>query len=155
MKQQTLPTSIEYGKLVEEKTELLTDYYSLRKSFDEKIMQQPHLSQFIPCVEDNGVWKPIEAYQKTEAEIFADENSVCRVISKAESKYYTALSKVLFSGWRLKYASEFFIGIECDEYALEFNVSDGKLSCNENFEHLTTLNLPLTETGVIEFNLKF
>mgnify|MGYP001363883582 CR=1 FL=1 len=48
------------------------------------LSRQPKLSDLVPCGKDG---LPIKPYIKTEAEIFADDNSHCRVISKEEIAY--------------------------------------------------------------------
>ena len=58
---------------------------------------------FVPCDENGNV---LEEYQKTEAEIYADENAICRFISKEEFIYKQAKEIVIFEGFELTFHSE-------------------------------------------------
>lgn len=143
----TLPTSIKYGQMLKEKVERgkinHVNYFGLRDDFDEKLTQQPHLSQFIACVEENGVWRVLE--------------EVGLIPSAELLEYRTAQSKVLFSGWELDNISYNYVVLNHKEleYSFGFSIKNGVITNYSIFNDLTTLNLPLTETGVIEFNLKF
>lgn len=159
MKQQTLPTSIEYGQMLEEKVEQEVinhlQYFIYRREFDTKIMQQPHLSQFIPCVEENGVWRVLEKVPQKYDYINGYDETEHEYLS---FQYQTALSKVLFSGWEfINNDGHGFIHIKNSQLnkTYFFSEKDGELITVDSLNDLTTLNLPLTETGVIEFKLKF
>lgn len=146
MKQQTLISSIEYGLMIEEKSELVqnefyADYFQRRAAFDSKILSKPHLSQFIPCVEENGVWRVLEEVNKS-----THTNEEC-------DQYQTALSKVLFSGWEYKGSRGNSITIWNTKLKIGMTFVDGKI--NASFSDLANQKYPLTENGVIHFNLKF
>lgn len=110
--------------------------------------RQPQLSDFVACGEDG---LPIKPYIKTEAEIFADDNSHCRVISKEEIAYQKALDKVLFKGWKVENKSKVTTWIESDKNESICFTDRGKVNYNgidiTSLESLTPYNLELTENA--------
>jgi len=133
----TLTTSQQFAKSLTDVSD--SEYRRLRTNFDNFIESTPQLKHFIEC-DENGV--PIEPYVKTEDEIYADKNNVCRVISKAESQWYKAQKQVLFEGWFLDYDNI----IRNEKMRLWFK-SDGEIYLNnttvkiESYSDLTKYNL--------------
>lgn len=151
MKPQTLPTSIEYGKMLTEKVdqEVINhlQYFIYRREFDAKIMQPPTIADFIPAVYESGGWSVLDKPRKDDCSFYTHINL------SIQEEYQTALNNVKFSGWSVKYQNDAFIGIESNGYGLEFDVKTSKLSNGINYSDLTTLNLPLTERGMEDFNI--
>jgi len=120
------------------------------------LSRPPQLSDFVPCGEDG---LPIKPYIKTEAEIFADDNSHCRVISKEEIAYQQALDKVLFKGFevcndneeftrlKLNNGTLFFITFYKESEMIVSNPSGGNQQYITTLESLTPYNLELTENA--------
>jgi len=171
MKPQTLISMVDYVLLQNDNWKREIDvmtHFNNCVNYAQSLQQPPTIADFIPSVYENGEYRVLEPYQKTEAEIFADENAVCRVISKAESQYQTALNNVKFSGWEVRYNSVdcIVIGIEGFEVTLrllenktqylsitDFTKKDPTEDELLNFEQLIKHNIPLTERGMEYFNI--
>ena len=100
------------------------------------------IGMFVPCDDDGNV---LELYTKTESEQSADAINRCRFISKEESKWNKAQSKVVFEGFATSEAG----GAICDKSGI-FNIfwlidNNWKLSKGiKTIEDLVSYNLDLT-----------
>lgn len=168
MKPQTLISMVDYVLLQNDNWKREIDvmtHFNNCVNYAQSLQELPTIADFIPAVYENGEYRVLEPYQKTEAEIFADENAVCRVISKAESQYQTALNNLKFSGWETKgkenpflisdgfreiefwYYSNRNIQIFLTDFSQEKPIRKKIKNLNDLIKH------PLTERGMEYFNI--
>lgn len=100
-----------------------------------KFIKQPlTLGMFVPCDDDGNVLN----YVKNETEILQDEQKICRLISKEESRFIKAKSKVLFNGFQVRKQSTYSIVSNKEGYVwVTWNKS-------KTIESLIPYNLDLT-----------
>lgn len=162
MKQNTLIGNTEFGKKLNEDYLKgfynLTDYQMLRSKMDNFLSKTPELWMFVPCKFENGQWVVLEPYQKTEAEIYADENSMCRIISKQEIEYSEAKAKCYFEWFVCVYQDKFVKTASKgkERGALKINFKTKNVFVHRDkfivktLEDLVKYNLTLTPTALKE-----
>jgi len=110
------------------------------------ITQPLKLSHFVPAIEKDGKWIVLEKYIKTISEEYWDNNSICRVFSKEEVQYQTALDNLIFKGVEVRMNNDFF-SVSKDGKTL-FDVFG-----NKTIESIIKYNLEVNETIIKKFNL--
>jgi len=121
--------------------------------FADKVMlytnfltQSLNLSHFVPAIEKDGKWIILAKYIKTISEEYLDNNSICRVFSKDEVQYQTALDNVVFKGcvlmdgWCLQLSDGFLF--DSIEKLKDYTIED-----------MTIYNLEVNENIIKKFNL--
>ena len=107
--------------------------------YAEFLKQPLKLGMFIPC---NIYDDPVKEYIKTTEEIFADENNICRLISKEETSYYIGLKDVIFKGFSVCGRNEKFDCIVNGYLHLTYPFRE------KTIEDLVKYNLTLTDNAI-------
>jgi hypothetical protein len=109
------------------------------------------IEMFVPCKLVDGVWIILVPYKKTEHELYADENSICRVISKEEHISYReieeAKDRVLFEGFEcIRMTGYHTLVFPMSSYTKDFAVFEDDFN-DKTIEDLVKYNLELTASA--------
>jgi len=155
----TLPKLSEYVTKLENSSKSMGESFWSTKQYKNFIIQPLNLSHFVPAIFKDGKWIVLEKYIKTISEEYWDNNSICRVFSKEEVEYQTALDNVVFKGFKVekrKYATYDEQKITSKKLTIAFynNVSLWTIK-NEfkTIEDLIPYNLEVNENIIKKFGL--
>jgi hypothetical protein len=153
-----LPSMVEYVVIQRNNDRIdLAQRFINSFEFADFLSQEPNIGMFVPAVEEDGEWRVLEKYLKTDYEEHCDKENICRVISKEEIKYQTALDNVIFEGFEVEQilnSGKIFL-INEDTICLTFLNNSVFIEKNliTSLEQLTHYNLTITPKFAKELGL--
>lgn len=163
MKQQTLISMVDYVLLQNDNWKREIDvmtHFNNCVNYAQSLQELPTIADFIPCIDENGVWRVLEepnGYDEWISEY--NRGFKHNYEGLIHDQYQTALNNVKFSGWEVECVTDnsvYIINPKQDKkfvFDLKSGIMKEFYGMSTSYSGLTTLNIPLTERGMEYFNI--